>query len=356
MRKALTCWALCTLALAAGCHPATEVQYVSGKAVQELSAEQQARIRQLLDRYCGTPSLPKLLGDDTLSVDHLRLGAAVYLARCSGCHGESGDGGGEAAEFLQPSPRDYRQGVFKFTSTPFGAKPRREDIVRTVRQGAVGTAMPSFALLPDDELQAVVDHVLVLAHRGELEAALAQKMDDAGEVTDADLPDLQAEVLDKWTRARGQVVLPAVHKPRYTPESIARGKQAFMTEQAGCFKCHGVDGRGKEFTTTNPADPSGPPLTTRSADLTAGMFHGGKEPLDIYRRIYAGINGTPMPSFATMLEKQPETVWDLVHYVQYFSDQRRREVVAANARWLGRPAPKEMALPKLEPAKKETGP
>jgi mono/diheme cytochrome c family protein len=351
VRWILTSWALTLLGAVAGCQKASELRYVSSKAVQELPAEQQLRIRELLEKHCGTPSRPRLLGDETLSVDHLRLGAATYQARCAGCHGVSGDGAGPAAEYLQPPPRDYRQGVFKFTSTPFGAKPRREDIVRVVRRGAPGTAMPSFALLPDEELQAVVDYVLVLAQRGELEAALWYQFDDAGEVADADVPPMRTEILEKWNQARNQVVLPVVRETAYTAESIARGRQAFLTERTACFKCHGADGRGKAFETTDPADPGGAPLMTRSADLTAGMFHGGKRPLDIYRRIYSGINGTPMPSFATLLEKEPETIWDLVHYVQYFGDQRRRAVVAANARWLGKPPPNEMVLPTVEPAK-----
>jgi len=38
-------------------------------------------------------------------------------------------------------------------------------------------------------------------------------------------------------------------------------------------------------------------------------------PIEIYRRIYSGINGTPMPSFANALKDNPETIWDLVSYV-----------------------------------------
>ena len=67
------------------------------------------------------------------------------------------------------------------------------------------------------------------------------------------------------------------------------------------------------------------------------MFHGGQQSTDIYRRIYSGINGTPMPSFQGKLADQPETFWHLVHYVQYISSARRREVVdeynARKAAW-----------------------
>ncbi|MGA8349294.1 MAG: hypothetical protein WB773_16010, partial [Isosphaeraceae bacterium] len=62
---------------------------------------------------------------------------------------------------------------------------------------------------------------------------------------------------------------------------------------------------------------------TKAADLTSGMLRGGTEPLDIYRHIDSGINGTPMPSFRDTLKGEPETIWNLVSYVLYVADIRR---------------------------------
>ena len=56
------------------------------------------------------------------------------------------------------------------------------------------------------------------------------------------------------------------------------------------------------------------------------MFHGGNRPDDIYRRIFSGINGTPMPAFEAKLADQPELFWHLVHYVQHISGERRAVV------------------------------
>ena len=51
-----------------------------------------------------------------------------------------------------------------------------------------------------------------------------------------------------------------------------------------------------------------------------GMLHGGRRPIDIYRRIYSGINGTPMPSSkdpsaGETPEQRSEKLWHLVHFV-----------------------------------------
>ena len=66
---------------------------------------------------------------------------------------------------------------------------------------------------------------------------------------------------------------------------------------------------------------------TKAADLTSGMLRGGTEPLDIFRHIDAGINGTPMPSFHAALQKEPETIWNLVGYVLQVADSRRKGTI-----------------------------
>ena len=74
-------------------------------------------------------------------------GYAVYRRNCLHCHGVSGAGDGPTAPFLYPIPRDYRKGIFKFTSTPSGFRPHRDDLRRTITYGLHGTSMPAFEAL-----------------------------------------------------------------------------------------------------------------------------------------------------------------------------------------------------------------
>lgn len=310
-----------------GCSRQTELTYTASKDVQGLqNTKLEADIRGQLEKFCGTPTSPKLIGQEKLDPHHLIRGAQIYHKRCAGCHGTTGDGQGIAATHLYPRPRDYRRGVFKFTSTPFGAKPLREDLLRTIKQGALGTSMPAFNLLPDTELEAVLDYVLVLTHRGELEQLLALEAGSEDAIDPANAEGYVLEILGQWKRAYEQVVHPVSHEPAYTADSIEKGRKAFLTETAGCFKCHGPDGRGQTADNLKGFQDSWG-FQTRAADLSAGMFHGGERPEDIYRRIFAGINGTPMPSFQQKLADQPETFWHLVHYVKYISSARRRDVI-----------------------------
>ena len=69
--------------------------------------------------------------------------AELYRQQCVHCHGNAGGGDGPTAPFLNPLPRDYRQGKFKFTAVKDKARPRRADLYRILTDGLYGTAMPS---------------------------------------------------------------------------------------------------------------------------------------------------------------------------------------------------------------------
>jgi mono/diheme cytochrome c family protein len=330
-------FAWCVLAtgclVAGGCKRAETPVYQSSEAVRALPDKLQAAIDEQLEKYCGTPLHPKLMSDADADPDRLAHGAEVYRLRCAACHGVTGDGNGPAARVMHPPPRDYRPGIFKFTSTINGKKPLREDLLRFIRRGARGTSMPAFNLLPEADLEAVVDYVLVLTHRGELEALLVEEAEAEEEVDPDNVPDHVASIVGKWKEAAAHKIYPKTAEPPYTWESIELGREAFAGTKASCHKCHDKDGTARQIESLGK-DPWGRPA--RAADVTSGMFHGGQTPEDLYRRIYAGI--TPMPSFALEFAEKPETIWHLVHYVQYVSGARRREVTEARAQIHKKPA------------------
>ena len=310
------------LALTAGCQRETPVEFSSGERVSTLTPELQTALKAALADFAGSHASPKLLGDDSVDQATLKRGQQVYRQRCAQCHGVTGDGQGPVAGTMYPRPRDYRKGIFKFTSTPYGDRPLRSDLVRTVTKGIHGTSMPSFKLLPQEEIDAVVDYVLALTRRGELEDQLLELVEfeeavDPELVQDESVP----AVINKWLQAQGSEVSPLTSQPVFSEEHVTRGQEAFKT--VGCIKCHGPDGRGQtpDNLAGNLKDAWGHP--TRAADLTSGFLHGGQRPIDIYRRIYSGINGTPMPGFANSLKETPDTIWDLVAFVMHITNARR---------------------------------
>ncbi len=199
--------------------------------------------------------------------------------------------------------------------------------------------MPKFPFLSDVEVDAVVDYVIMLARRGEMESILAQL-----ESPDTDPDDFDPETFARtalsvdaaWKEGENpeNLVMPHAPMPARTDERLLSGQQLFLDPTNGCWKCHGKDGRGQTFG-LDPnfvAEQLEKPSTQRqisadawgniapAADLTVGMFHGGRRPTDLYRRIYAGVKGTPMAGNGpSRFKDDPDKIWDLVHYVQAVS-------------------------------------
>lgn len=323
--------------LAAGCGGQVELTFAPSKDLGKLPEKQQTQLGETLTTYFGSPRFPKfmevapdekqpaevkeVLLVEKLDRQHLQHGREVFTRQCAGCHGATGDGNGPAGKYLDPPPRDYRLGRFKFTSTPRGSKPRREDLARIIRHGAKGTSMPTFRFIAEEDLQAVIDYVILLSTRGEMEHRLITVAEQDLAEDDNLEPALAAEqskvIGQSWAQAESQIVRPLTPQPQNTQESVDAGARAFV--QLNCFKCHGRDGRGNKTLDVGKDDWG---RTAYAADLTTGMLHGGRRPIDIYRRIYSGINATPMPAFAQpdsgkgeTETQRSETIWHMVHFI-----------------------------------------
>ncbi len=281
-------------------------------------------------------------------------GYAIYRRNCLHCHGVSGAGDGPTAPFLYPLPRDYRKGIFKFTSTASGAKPDRSDLRRTIKNGLHGTSMPAFdALLTEAQIEQVIDYVIFLSMRGEIELALIEEGSisdekDPNALADETVKEVAEGVFRKWKSAPTQVLNPPTERTPSTRESVLRGRDLFLgrsTEKLECAGCHGplALGNGPSFVSQdvfndvvfggNPSerggrvaqldektkalwnqkpDDWGNPL--RPANLNRGVYKGGRRPIDIFWRIAKGINGAQMPAhYPSPLNESK--VWDLVNFV-----------------------------------------
>jgi mono/diheme cytochrome c family protein len=257
--------------------------------------------------------------------------AELYRQQCLHCHGAEGGGDGPTANFLNPRPRDYRRGIFKFTALKDKSVPRRADLYTILDEGVTGTAMPSFRRFSRAELHGLVDYVRLLSMRGMVEHDLVNTyLNDEVLSTDAVL-ESYASVWKKWNAAAEKKTEVASEVPAPTKESIERGKTLFMDAATGnCFSCHGAEGRG-DGSSAFLVDPETKAIVPAYKDdwgheilprnLRQGVFRGGRRPIDIYYRVKNGINGTPMP--AAVSSMTDEDIWALVHYVGSLSEKPR---------------------------------
>ena len=103
-------------------------------------------------------------------------------------------------------------------------------------------------------------------------------------------------------------------EPPVTIESIAYGKALFTKIQ--CWKCHGPLGKGDGPSAATLTDSKDQPI--RRYDFSSGKadsrFKCGSTNADLYRIFMAGLDGTPRPSFADVI--QSNDARDLVHFLR----------------------------------------
>jgi mono/diheme cytochrome c family protein len=255
-----------------------------------VSESDRSELAAALDAEFGTPAAPK--------PDSLAPAAVLYKQLCTQCHGAAGDGRGPTSLWVYPPARDFRTGRFKFVSAANGL-PTHADLVRILRRGIGGNAMPAFQLLPDADLSRLSDYVQYLGVRGKVErdATVSLLTDGLDEPAAAFVPRTAAKERARWQSAQNAVPdapgLPAVE----TPEAFARiraGAELFRTA-GGCVQCHKNYGRDDVY----KYDAAG--VAVKVANLTLGQHRGGSEPLDLFRRIRLGIPGSNMPAAPTTL-------------------------------------------------------
>lgn len=220
-------------------------------------------------------------------------GKPLYKRYCVGCHGVHGDGTGDNANYMDPRPRDFTQGVFKCRSTPTGALPLESDLFDTIGRGVFASSMPAWQALRSQER--------------------------------ADLLAYIVEFCPRWKEEKAEKPLDIPAETANTSESIKRGEAVYTKME--CGKCHGKDGRGNGRSASTLTDSKDRPIVPY--DFTTGdRFKCGATNRDLYRIFMTGLDGTPMPSFRDNI--QANEAWDLVHYLRTMQTNKGKKLKPAS--------------------------
>jgi len=266
-------------------------------------------------------------------------GQVAYLRYCQGCHGEAGDGNGEAARFFRPRPRNFQAANFKFSSTRSGQLPTDADLRRTIRTGLKGSAMPPFDLLPERTVNALIAYIKTFS--------------------------------PKWTERGPGTPIPVVEDPyRSHPdksEAIRRG-EALYHGYATCWNCHpsyvsmdrlnehlvAFGGTAREAFRSgldeSVAKPNAEGELIDPPDFRRDFVRAGASLEDLYRAIGAGITGTAMPTWVDSMELppdapghpplvQPADLWAIAYYVQDLIAHRPPKLAEGGFKLRERPHP-----------------
>jgi len=350
-----------------------------------VSAPAQQQVANILAALYGTPDQPRLppevpfkeallaraAGPVASDIHGRKVG--LYREHCVHCHGISGDGMGPTAAFLNPYPRDYRMGAFKFKSTDGKEMPTDADLAKVLEEGIPGSSMPSFRMLAEEDRQALVEYVKYLSLRGQTELNMYDTVNDFLTIDEAagtaktdsldkgTLADMYAPFAGKWKDAAEKIVKPGSVPPagfENDPKIVELGHKLYFDKaSANCQQCHGTSALGDGQLTgfddwtklvneasdrLNGIISSADSPTATSEDkaaaarakvdlalvkefslkprniiprnLRSGIYRGGRRPIDLYYRIMAGINGSGMPAHNTLLKTEEER-WAIVAYV-----------------------------------------
>lgn len=217
-------------------------------------------------------------------------GKKIYDRKCAWCHGWEGAGDGPAKDVLNPAPRDFTSGIFKYkTSDREETFPFDQDLFKMIKDGMPGTGMPNWSdVLKEDEMWDLVAYIKTF---GGLEAEPKKKVELGKKVASDE-------------------------------KSVAAGKKLFEDR---CYECHGTAGVGNSMKKLKD-DWIGRRLWARNLTKPA-TYRAGSTVEDIYTRITTGIPGTAMPSFAdpTSTKKlTDEERWQVANYVVSIQSETKR--------------------------------
>jgi len=221
-----------------------------------------------------------------------------YRRYCAGCHGNYGDGQGENAPWLDPKPRNFTLAQFKCRSTLTGTLPTDEDLYNTIARGLTNSNMPIWNTFSKQQRANLVAYIKIFSPR--------------------------------WDREKAGEPIKIPAEPAVTIDSIAHGKLLFTKLE--CWKCHGPHGEGDGPSAATLTDSQDNPIRPYNFSLgkADSRFKCGSTNEDIYKIFMTGVDGTPMPSFADVI--QPNDAWDLVHFLRTLQVNRpskENEVLSA---------------------------
>lgn len=102
-----------------------------------------------------------------VSPEVLAAGRKVYGEFCAVCHGAAGDGQGRSAVALNPKPSNFAAGEFKVTAPAGDRLPTDAELRAAIENGVPRSAMPSFKLLGDETIDAVIAYIKTLSPKWE---------------------------------------------------------------------------------------------------------------------------------------------------------------------------------------------
>ena len=166
-----------------------------------------------------------------------------------------------------------------------GQLPTKNDLLKTVSEGILRSAMPHFRGLTPEDRAAVIEYIRTFSAR----------------FSDPDEYPL--------------TVLPVSPVPEVTETALLSGRRVYVSMK--CGDCHGATGKGEGEVVKKQFDELGKQIAT--PDLTdPASYEFSHSVRDVYRILSTGLDGSSMPSYYSSISDTDR--WSLSFYVWSLRD------------------------------------
>jgi len=237
-------------------------------------------------------------------------GKSLYLINCASCHGTDGRGDGPAAASINPKPRNYRTEQFKFGNDIVS-------IYNTLMKGSPGTSMPSFALLPPQELFAMAHYVRTMIPNptpttDEILAKLPESKPSGEAATPSAATSAPAPApADTTPRIPIQLAMERMEvtaTPARTATAVDKEMPGAAIYVNRCASCHGDRGEGRPLKTISVA-----PYRYEGTRSFAGSRSAWTRDRNKFAQIVVqGLPGRFMPGNGTLTTRQIDDLYQFV--------------------------------------------
>ncbi len=186
-------------------------------------------------------------------------GKAIFQVQCVSCHGVDGYGDGPAAAALNPKPRNYHTGVWRF-----GGSPTR--IFHTITEGSPGTGMASYSNLSVEDRYALAHYVRTFNEHNPPDTAAdleAAGLTGNKKAVVAEVKPIPIEMAMEKIETPDQVMIPMGESAMH-PDS--QGAKIYRQK---CVTCHGMNGIGAQVPMNEGQFPRVAPITKSWTGLQA---------------------------------------------------------------------------------------
>lgn len=227
-------------------------------------------------------------------------GRDIFKVQCATCHGPEGKGNGVAAAALNPKPRDFTSGYWKF-----GGAPTR--VFHTISTGSPGTAMASFAGLAVEDRYALAHYVRSLSPNHpddtpeDLKAA-GLTGEGKGGTAEKVQQEIPVEVAMEKMEEPDVVVIPETQEknPSHPGAALFRNH---------CVQCHGLNGTGA---TTSPVGVNPPVMLMTRSFMAMAKASWATNETEFMKIVSQGTPGRGMPGFSDFTKQEWSALYSYV--------------------------------------------